>query len=370
MRKFLQKILKRPISALADRFSSAPDRDAVFQSLNGLLEEIENGKQDSGPVRDFDSGQDRFIIFSDQHKGARNEIDDFKKAEKNYLAALEYYDAQQFQFINLGDCEELWKNRPDQVIKPNSHCLEAEKKFLDRDAYFRIFGNHDLIWKFALQQNIFLKPIFGNKLRVFEGMVLRTRIEEKTYSIFLAHGHQGDKRNDGNAFSIWFVANFWTPVQRYLDIHVDTPATSFDLTDRHNIMMYDWSATRQDLILISGHTHKPVFASLDHLDRLSRDLEMARTAGDQGEIEEVHEELEKRKPEYAGKRSVRTEARPSYFNSGCCCFSDGDITGIEIAEGRIRLIKWDRETEEAIPKRTVLEEALLSEVLRRLRTVR
>ena len=32
---------------------------------------------------------------------------------------------------------------------------------------------------------------------------------------------------------------------------------------------------------------------------------------------------------------------PTYFNSGCCCFSDGDITGIEIADGYIRLIKWE-----------------------------
>ena len=31
---------------------------------------------------------------------------------------------------------------------------------------------------------------------------------------------------------------------------------------------------------------------------------------------------------------------PFYFNTGCCCFSDGDITGIEIADGFIPLIKW------------------------------
>jgi hypothetical protein len=32
--------------------------------------------------------------------------------------------------------------------------------------------------------------------------------------------------------------------------------------------------------------------------------------------------------------------RPCYFNTGCCSFSDGDVTGIEIAEGYIRLVKW------------------------------
>ena len=30
----------------------------------------------------------------------------------------------------------------------------------------------------------------------------------------------------------------------------------------------------------------------------------------------------------------------TYFNRGCCCFDDGDITGIEIEGGCIRLIKW------------------------------
>jgi hypothetical protein len=43
-----------------------------------------------------------------------------------------------------------------------------------------------------------------------------------------------------------------------------------------------------------------------------------------------------------------------YFNSGCCCFNDGDITGIEIENGLIRLIKWH--AKEGTPQRIVLEE--------------
>ena len=35
---------------------------------------------------------------------------------------------------------------------------------------------------------------------------------------------------------------------------------------------------------------------------------------------------------------------PSYFNTGCCRFSDGDITGIEITGQTISLVKWDRVT--------------------------
>jgi hypothetical protein len=31
---------------------------------------------------------------------------------------------------------------------------------------------------------------------------------------------------------------------------------------------------------------------------------------------------------------------PCYFNTGCCSFGDGDITGIELSDGRIKLIRW------------------------------
>ncbi len=77
-------------------------------------------------------------------------------------------------------------------------------------------------------------------------------------------------------------------------------------------------------------------------------------------MEELEKEIEKRKAEYAGKKQMQTIARPSYFNSGCCCYSDGDITGIEIADGHIRLVKWH--TIEGGSQRLVLEEASLENV--------
>jgi hypothetical protein len=50
-----------------------------------------------------------------------------------------------------------------------------------------------------------------------------------------------------------------------------------------------------------------------------------------------------------------TSYKPNYFNSGCCCFDDGDITGIEITGEKIRLIKWEY-NEKNVPGRIVLEE--------------
>ncbi|WP_261387893.1 hypothetical protein [Chitinophaga pinensis] len=176
-------------------------------------------------------------------------------------------------------------------------------------------------------------------------------------TIFLAHGHQGDKRADGNAFSKWFVAAIWTPIQRWLNIRLDTVSDSFDLVDKHNIIMYEWSQQYKKTLLISGHTHKPVFASMDHIDRLTKALEKAMQTGDQERAKALQEALEKRRAEYAGKEFVKTMVSPSYFNTGCCCFSDGDITGIEITEGVIRLVKWDLQGKNV--NRIVLEEAQL-----------
>ena len=37
---------------------------------------------------------------------------------------------------------------------------------------------------------------------------------------------------------------------------------------------------------------------------------------------------------------VLTVSPPCYFNTGCCSFPDGDITGLEIADGQVRLVRW------------------------------
>lgn len=54
--------------------------------------------------------------------------------------------------------------------------------------------------------------------------------------------------------------------------------------------------------------------------------------------------------------------KPNYFNTGCCCFDDGDITGIEIAGGKIKLIKWKYNGDSA-SERIVLEETELKNLL-------
>jgi hypothetical protein len=356
-RKWMQKMLKRPVTWMAEKLSSSPDQEAISESLTDLLQAIRQQKTDRGISLPFEATRDKFIILSDQHKGGKDAADDFMPAEANYLKALQHYYEEGYTFISLGDSEELWENTPKVSIDKNRISLLKEAQFLQVGRYYRIYGNHDLEWKYPIQQNIFLKPIFGDTLKIYEGICLTTNYNGKEYSILLAHGHQGDKKSDGNPLSTWVVAALWTPIQRFLEVTINTPATSYELTDQHNIMMYEWSKQQSNLIFISGHTHKPVFASLDHMERLSIQLQNAQANKNTLLVEKTEKEIQFRQKEYAGKVHHRIMAKPSYFNTGCCCFGDGDITGIEISEGYIRLVKWHSEGDRS--KRIVLEESEL-----------
>jgi predicted phosphodiesterase len=365
IRKFLRQLLQRPLTSFVNKISSAPDKKDVTASLDDLLAAIRKGDSSRGPIVPFPLATGRFIIFSDQHKGTRDNADDFRNAVSNYSKALDHYLAEQFTYINLGDCEELWENTPDAVMTVNHPILEAEARFIAQNRYYRIFGNHDLEWKYPFQQKLYLQPVFGKDLQVNEGLELTTSANGKAYSIFLAHGHQGDKRSDGNPFSTWVVAAIWTPIQRFLGINVNTLSASSDLVDAHNIIMYQWSAAQQNLLFISGHTHKPVFASLDHIDLLHYQLQQARITGDEAGIATLTADIDSYSKQYPGKKFVKMMAYPSYFNSGCCCFNDGDISGIEIADGWIRLIKWEGKNG-AAPHRVVWQESPLDYIFSQL----
>src|SRR5690606_15153910 len=130
MRKLLQYLLKKPVAWLALRLSSSPRRDQVFESLSALLAGIREHKSGYPPPLPFDMQSGRFIILSDQHKGAKDGADDFRLTEKTYMAALSHYYYEGFTLINLGDCEELWEATPSQVIEKNRATLLEEARFL------------------------------------------------------------------------------------------------------------------------------------------------------------------------------------------------------------------------------------------------
>jgi UDP-2,3-diacylglucosamine pyrophosphatase LpxH len=89
----------------------------------------------------------------------------------------------------------------------------------------------------------------------------------------------------------------WRPIfQNFFGIGRQSPSEDLRIRGEHDQQMRDWAASHPKLMLIAGHTHKAVWP-------------------EDGE-------------------------RPCYLNTGCCKFSDGSITGVEIEGGNIHLIQW------------------------------
>ncbi|HEY4936764.1 MAG TPA: metallophosphoesterase, partial [Puia sp.] len=268
-------------------------------------------------------------------------------------------------YINLGDCEELWENTMFGIAKYNEAVYEKEKLFIQRDAYCKVFGNHDLFWDNDPLSSYWLKRIYGEAIRIFTGALVRVDFSSVAHlDIFCTHGHQGDKQSDGNPFSKWFVSYVWGPLQDLLEINTNSPSTNDNLKTLHNMFMYDWSAAQEKILLVTGHTHQPVFNSLTHLERLYQRLEDARAIHDTDIQQKIEAEIPRRKREYNFVNQSFDKMKPTYFNSGCCCFDDGTITGIEICDGFIRLIKWTLVGGK--PERIVAEEESLKALAAKL----
>ena len=389
MRRLVQIILLKPILWFSGKFASRPERPRIFKALSELFRHIKEEPGKKGIVLTLKENS-RIIVFSDHHRGAKNGADDFMKAEGSYLAALDHYFQHKFQLISLGDSEELWENTLASVKKNNTITFEAEKKFILQDRFFKVFGNHDLFWDNSLIASQQLKTIYEKKLRVFEGVILeignKNEKQKKTeeilkdkkqlsfwkktipdnnklpiadcpLTIFLTHGHQGDASSDGNWFSKFFVSNIWAPLQSYLRLNFNTPAYDEDLKTSHNLIMYEWSAKHKNLVLITGHTHQPVFESLTHPERLYKKLGDAIKANRTEEANNIESEIKRRGRDYKTTPAQYLDIKPSYFNSGCCCFRDGDITGVEITYKKISLVKWS-----LAKNRELLEEITLEKL--------
>jgi len=297
--------------------------------------------------RTWDLDHDRVVVFSDLHRGQGDHADDFRTSADTYRRALEFYLDAGFSLVVLGDAEELWEGWPRKVIPTYRNILEIEARFFRNsiDRYFRVWGNHDDLWQYPHQVAKHLAPLFG-ELHVIEGLdVTITRGDNVLGRVFLVHGHQGTAASDrwGNV-SRHFVRWVWRPVQRLFKIRRNTPATDFEIRGKHDRAMYEWAAARNDRVLIAGHTHNPVFVSRPHVATLER---VHRHMSDHQDptsasAKQIEEEIAwaKREANIDGDESEPARDRSCYFNSGCSCFSNGDITGIELADGEIRLVRW------------------------------
>jgi hypothetical protein len=297
----------------------------------------------------------KLIIFSDQHKGARDGADDFRRCERAYNAALGYYFEKGYTLFALGDVEELWECHPSSVIKSYPRTLELEAAFHKEGRYRRFWGNHDDLWGYKDAVTKHLSAIYGRDLRVREALKLNVMDENnKLGEIFLVHGHQGTTFSDKHSWiSRPVVRYLWRNWQRFTKRPSTTPATDYRLRGQHDVAMYNWANSKTGLILIAGHTHRPVFGSRTHVGRVEAELNELRTHSDADlkRISELRAELEfvKAAENQGGDKSVDM-SKPCYFNTGCCSFGDGDVTGIEITDGEIKLVRWPNDNDRPLPQ--------------------
>jgi predicted phosphodiesterase len=319
----------------------------------------------------------RIVILSDHHRGARDGADDFRRCERAYNAALAHYLESGHDLVLLGDVEELWECDAGDVIAsyPRTYALEAE--FASRQRYRRLWGNHDEEWRDADHVAEHRAALGGDGAVVREAIRLQVLQDGSALGeLFLVHGHQGT--DDSERFK-WLsrlvVRKLWRPLQRRLRIPSTTPSTDWDLRERHDEAMFAWARSAPTRpVVIAGHTHRPVFGVgrrepilSQPLEELERGYEAARRDGAmperlarlRAEIEFGHAETRRY------DRSPIPVVPPCYFNTGCCSFGDGDISGLELADGRIRLVRWL--DDEQHPAAKVLAEAPLEQVLRAVR---
>lgn len=344
---FLAKLL---CSLAKDQYT----REGTFQSLDTVYEEAKKKN------RTLDLRRDKFILFSDLHRGAKDKADDFAPCEAAYCAALAYYLEMDYTLCVMGDAEELWEETPDRVLKNNHTSFLIERLFHENGHYLRLSGNHDDTWQKPKNVRIYLQPFYGEApLHVHQAILLHLKLGgEILGEILLIHGQQGTQ-NEGSKtwFAKWVLHNIWRPIQQMTGFSCNTPASDWRLRNDRDKVLYEWTVQHPGLILIAGHTHAPVFASRSHRLRLIEELRAARhalselprsrhrkrneerekIAGLSAELKWIENQISEEEKQAS---PVLENPKPCYFNTGCCAFSDGDITGIEIANGQISLVRW------------------------------
>jgi UDP-2,3-diacylglucosamine pyrophosphatase LpxH len=296
----------------------------------------------------------RLILFSDLHKGQRDGADDFQPCEQTYLAALAHYWQEGFELFLLGDVEELWENWPGPVIRSYEGVLNQERLFAEQTSpgrYVRFVGNHDDQWYDQGQVERHLGPFLAGQ-PVIEALRLAVHDQgQELGELLFLHGHQGTP--DSDRFARWSslaVRYLWRPFQRLFNFRSNTPSNNYELRQRHELAMYSFAASRPGMVLFAGHTHRPVWEGLS-FEQAMQQMPMQIMAA---EVD----------PAWVAEQVAEAVAlpgrKPSYFNSGCCAYGDGSITGLEIADGEIRLVRW---IFAARPVRALLFSAALRDVL-------
>jgi len=315
----------------------------------------------------------KYALLSDIHLGNGGNADDFVNNENALLKALDYYWENGFSIILLGDIEEFWQFDLSGIRKRYGDTVYARLRRLPKGNVIRVFGNHDYEWGGfvdpAKDQNITGEASEAVKLKDPQGKV----------RFLLVHGHQGTIDSDKFA---WF-SRFWVrifgfiePFARTTGLYNNPTSTKSPIARDYERTLYQW-AKANHLILICGHSHRAIFASKSHAEKISEQFSRlewenskskttsAKRLENLRQIQALKIELEDErvKGRVIEATDPGNEPLPCYFNTGCGVYSDG-LTCLEITEDVIRLVKWNRDSTKV--SRLVYNEDKLSSILSKI----
>jgi calcineurin-like phosphoesterase family protein len=352
-------------SLIARRLPRSLYRRSIRGGLNRALKRTRER-------RTVDVHELRAVIFSDHHRGRGDGADDFRRCEQAYAAALGWYLEAGYELWLLGDVEELWENRPRDVLERYGDILRLEREFAPR--LVRFFGNHDMAWRNEGTRAKYLDRWLRH-VPVRETLTLvLTHEGQPRARLFLLHGHQGTL-DSGNLlvvpFSRLIVRFVWGTLQRAIGFASTSPATDAVLRGAHDSAMEQWADDHPErIILLAGHTHRPVFPGTEAPDRAA-EARAAEATYHEAVANGEGIPAARAARELARVRTLRVDralppkgTRPCYFNTGCCSFGDGDVTGLELADGKVRLVRWLDDN--GRPAAQCLAEADLSELFEQL----
>lgn len=252
----------------------------------------------------------KFIIFSDCHRGDNSFADDFANNRNIYFHALNHYYDEGFTYCELGDGDELWENTEfKEIFEAHKNVFMLLKQFFEEDRLHRLVGNHDMVYAneryVEKHKHSFFNKVTGEDEPLFpgisfpEGLILEH--SETRQEIFMMHGHQADWMNyHGWRFNRFLVRILWRPLQVFGIGDPTSPARNYKELIKVEKRCKRWIIGNKNLFTIIGHTHRPRFP-------------------EPGEI--------------------------ALFNDGSCVHPRS-ITGLEIENGEITLIKWQIATTE------------------------
>lgn len=256
----------------------------------------------------FDNSS-KIVLISDCHRGDGSWVDDFSHNQTIYYSALKQYYDSGFTYIELGDGDELLKNRNfTEICNIYTDVFRLLHEFYRDKRLYMLYGNHDAdksepgfvkknLQSFYNRQTDRNEPLFDN-IKIHEGLILKH--QETGKKLFLIHGHQGDLINDVFwRLGRFLVRHFWRRLE-FIGLKDPTSAAmNYDLKKKIEKKIIEWAQTNHQIV-IAGHTHRPACPS--------------------------------------------KEAAP-YFNDGSCVHPTS-ITAIEIENAEITLVKWGIKTKE------------------------